>query len=109
MPEELDHVATLCPVGEAGTASDQLYLLQLGKVLLGLTTSNADLFGESIDGGKALPVPAGVTRQSPLGQLGARRDQNGPHQGFRDEDTGEQTKRIEGLAELKCTRRLAFL
>src|SRR5260370_15464003 len=109
MPQELDHVAGLGPSGEAGSAPDQLHLLQLGQVFLGLPRTNADLLGEGADSGKAHPALAGVARQSPVGQLRPSRHQTAADQSFRDENAGEEPEGIEGLADLWRTGPLAVL
>src|ERR1017187_9724788 len=101
MPQELDSVAGLRPAGKPGTAPDQLRFLQLGKVLLCLAVANANLLGESADGGKAPAVLPGVARQPAVSHLGPRRHQIGADQGFRNKNAGEEPEGIEWLADLR--------
>src|ERR1700728_877932 len=101
MPKELEGIAGLCPAGKPGTPLDQLCFFQLGKVLLGLALTNADLQGKVAHSGKTPAVLSSVPRKPAPSHLGSHRHHLGADQSFRDEDAGEQAIGIEGLADHK--------
>src|ERR1700677_2624926 len=101
MPKELEGVAGLCPIGKASAPPKQLCFFQLGKVLLGLAHTDANLQSQVAHGGETPAILSGVSRQSPLGHLCPRRHQLRADQRFRDEDACKEAIGIEGLANHK--------
>ena len=99
----------MCPVGKPGAPPDQFCFFQLGKVLLGLALTNANLESQVAHSGKTPAVLSGLPRKPAPRHLGSNRHQLGADQSFRNEDAGEQAIGIEGLADHKGSWSLTIL